>query len=120
MSSVFRFFLILLFIMMQVSLAVDYNGAEYRTKEGFVYGRFEVNYKSAQGTGILSTFFTYHDFTTSTNDWNEIDIEILSRYDNDIQTTTIVPRQTIYNSHSKLPFNPHTDFHTYGLRCLVC
>ena len=114
MSSVFRFFLILLFIMMQVSLAVDYNGAEYRTKEGFVYGRFEVNYKSAQGTGILSTFFTYHDFTTSTNDWNEIDIEILSRYDNDIQTTTIVPRQTIYNSHSKLPFNPHTDFHTYA------
>lgn len=98
----------------QVLPSKDYKGAELRTKEDFLYGRFEAHYKSAAGTGILSNFFIYHTFETGTADWNEVDIEILGRYDDDIQCTTIGPRQFIYNSHTTLPFNPHDGFHTYA------
>ena len=56
-----------------------YKGAEYRTKASYTYGRFETRMKSTQREGVLSSFFTYHEIVT-TNDWNEIDIEILGRY----------------------------------------
>jgi len=94
--------------------AKDYKGAELRTKESFLYGRFEVNYKAARGTGLLSNFFTYNDFEVCCNEWNEIDIEILGRYDDDVQTTTITPRQTIYNSHNRVDFAPFDVFNTYA------
>ena len=37
-------------------------GGELRTIESYLYGRFEVNMKSAEGNGYVSSFFTYHDF----------------------------------------------------------
>ena len=40
--------------------AQEYLGAELRTKESFLYGRFEARFKSAQGDGLVSSFFTYH------------------------------------------------------------
>lgn len=101
-------------VFMNMLPAKDYKGAEYRTIESFQYGRFEVRYKPPMGTGILATFFTYHDFTTSSADWNEVDIEILGRYQNDIQFTTITPYQKIHESHSFLNFNPAQDFHEYA------
>ncbi len=88
-------------------------GAELRTIENFTYGRFEVNYKSAPGSGVLSTFFTYHEIT-SLSEWNEIDIEILGRYSDDIQLTTIIPGQKFINSHTRLDYDPSMDFHTYA------
>ncbi|MCB9058314.1 MAG: family 16 glycosylhydrolase [Calditrichae bacterium] len=94
--------------------AQNYFGGELRTIDSFTYGRFEVKYKVARGTSVLSTFFTYNDFEKCCSEWNEIDIEILGRYSDDIQTTTIVPRQFTYNSHTKLDFDPAEDFHEYG------
>ncbi|MDZ7265395.1 MAG: family 16 glycosylhydrolase [candidate division KSB1 bacterium] len=94
-------------------LAKDYKGAEYRTKEAFLYGRFEVRYKPPKGDGFLASFFTYHEIT-STSAWNEIDFEILGRYDHDVQVTSIGPGQMIRNSHQWLPFNTHEDFHDYA------
>jgi hypothetical protein len=47
-------------------------------------------------------------------EWNEIDIEILGRYDNDIQFNPITPGQLNHVSHFRSPFNPASDFHTYG------
>lgn len=93
--------------------AKDYKGAEYRTKEAYIYGRFEARYKPPRGDGFLASFFTYHDITP-TSAWNEIDFEILGRYDHDVQVTSIGPGQMIRNSHQWVPFNTHEDFHDYA------
>ena len=104
----------LLIFIFSILSAKDYKGAELRTIDSYVYGRFEICYKSVRGAGALATFFSYHDFTTSTADWNEVDIEILGRYEDDLQFTTITPYQQIYNSHSYFNFNPADDYHVYA------
>ncbi len=95
-------------------LAKNYKGAEYRTIESFLYGRFEARYRPPAGTGALASFFTYHDFSSSSAEWNEIDFEILGRYNHVVQTTSIGPYQKIRASHQWVPFNTHDDFHTYA------
>jgi len=109
------FRIVLLFILPLSLLGQKpYRGAEYRTKEAFTYGRFEVRMKSAQLSGMLSSFFTYHEIS-SLNDWNEIDIEILGRYGDQVQFNTITPGQTNHVFSYTVPFNPHSDFHIYAI-----
>ena len=105
-------FIFLLFLTIN-SFAKDYKGAEYRTKESYIYGRFEARYKPPKGDGIISSFFTYHEIT-STKEWNEIDFEILGRYDHDVLVTSIGPGQKWRNSHQYVHFNTHDDFHNYA------
>jgi len=93
----------------------DYKGAEFRTKQSFLYGRFEVSMKSAAREGMLSSFFTYNDNMSSIDQWNEIDIEIMGRYDNDLQFNTITANQTSHVGRFPTPFSPHADFHTYAI-----
>ncbi len=93
--------------------AKNYKGAEYRTKQSFLYGRFETRYLPPAGSGFLASFFTFHDFE-STSEWNEIDFEILGRYNCSVQMTSIGPWQTIRPSHQWVAFNPHLDFHVYA------
>ncbi len=95
-------------------LAKDVKGAEFRTKQSFLYGRFEVSIKSANREGMLSSFFTYYDGGTGVADWNEIDIEIMGRYDDCIQFNTITPGQVNHVSSFPVPFSPHLDYHTYA------
>lgn len=106
-----------LFILMLCSSVIlsakIYKGAEYRTKASYTYGRFDVRLKSSYREGMLTSFFTYNDNYPAT-EWNEIDIEILGRYDNDIQFNPITPGQLNHVSHFRSPFNPASDFHTYG------
>lgn len=92
----------------------EFKGAELRTKATYTYGRFEVRMKSAQREGMLSSFFTYHEIS-NTSEWNEIDIEILGRYNDDVQFNTITPGQTNHVRHQFVNFNPHLDFHTYAI-----
>lgn len=94
--------------------AKNYKGAELRTRESYLYGRFEVRYKASAGDGHVSTFFTYNDIDP-TQSWNEIDIEIHGRYTDDVQITTITPRQMIHLRHQWVPFNPHVGFHVYAI-----
>jgi beta-glucanase (GH16 family) len=68
--------LLLLIIPFQI-YAKDFKGAEFRTKQSFLYGRFEVRMKSAFREGMLSSFFTFYEFSGGIEEWNEIDIEIL-------------------------------------------
>ncbi|WP_456406499.1 family 16 glycosylhydrolase [Caldithrix abyssi] len=91
-----------------------YRGAEYRTLETFTYGRFEVRMKSAPVSGMLSSFFTYHEIN-SIDEWNEIDIEILGRYNDQIQFNTITAGVTNHVYYQDVPFNPHQDFHLYAM-----
>jgi hypothetical protein len=92
-----------------------YKGAEYRTKQSYTYGRFEVSMKSAQREGMLSSFFTYYDGGGGSVNWNEIDIEILGRYSNEVQLNTITPGQTNHVRANMVNFNPALSFHTYAI-----
>ena len=93
-----------------------YFGGELRTKESYLYGRFEARLKSAQGDGLVSSFFTYQDeLINGAHIWNEIDIEILGRWDNIVSMNTITPGQS---SHLRESFvndlNAHSEFHDYA------
>lgn len=107
----------LLFLLLILSLngiAKDYKGAEIRTKESFLYGRFEVKMKSCEASGMLISFFTFYDDPSFVNNWNEIDIEILGRYSNEVQFNAIVGKHEMHEKRQVLNFNPHKDFHTYS------
>lgn len=92
-----------------------YSGAEYRTKVSCTYGRFEVRMKSASGSGMLTSFFTYHDsFPFSVSNWNEIDIEAMGRYSNETQFNTITPGRIDHVHRHAVKFNPHIAFHIFA------
>jgi hypothetical protein len=92
-----------------------YSGAEYRTKASYTYGRFEVRIKSAPGSGMLTSFFTYHDSSPfSVSNWNEIDIENMGRYSNETQFNTITPGRVDHVRRQAVKFNPHIAFHLYA------
>ena len=110
---------IILIITLQITITgKDLKGAEYRTKAAYLYGRFEVNLKSANRDGMLSSFFTYFDGTSTDpwdiSKWNEIDLEVMGRYDDNVQFNTITPNQINHVGHLPTAFSPHLDFHTYA------
>ncbi len=105
---------IFILLSFQLVYSKDYKGAEYRTKASFTYGRFEVKIKSADREGVLCSFFTYYDGTGGIDAWNEIDIEIMGRYNNEVQFNTITPGQVNHVRHQYLNFNPALEFHTYA------
>jgi len=110
----YKYIILIVFISTITVYAKNYKGAELRTKQAYLYGRFEVRYKASWGSGQTSTFFTYNDDYPNTP-WNEIDIEILGRYDDDVQFNTITNYQTNHLRHQFVSFNPGLDFHTYGI-----
>ena len=114
-STYFTLFLLLFFSDLTMANK-PYRGAEYRTIESVTYGRFEVKMKSAFGDGIVSSFFTYHDYDDWDNgqNWNEIDIEILGKDIDTIQFNTITPGQVDHVFSQQVQFNPHEEFYTYA------
>ena len=97
-------------------------GGELRTIDSYLYGRFEVNMKSVQGDGYVSSFFTYHDHwgDSDPDEWslltNEIDIEMTGNLNESIQFTTHHPGEPnswSYGEIVSVGFNPHLDFHDY-------
>lgn len=105
---------LLIIILQVISTARDFKGAEYRTKESFLYGRFEAKIKSPGKEGILCSLFTYYDGTGGISAWNEIDIEIMGRYNNQVQFNTITPNQINHVRHQCVDFDPSVDYHFYG------
>ena len=103
----------------QFSFSIECYGSEYRTIEDFTYGRFEVRMMTGQGDGTLASFFTYN--TNLENDvygnWNEIDIEILGKYNNYIQFTTHTPGNNnpiSFTHYEEVDYNIHQEFHVYA------
>ncbi|MDZ7269573.1 MAG: family 16 glycosylhydrolase [candidate division KSB1 bacterium] len=93
-----------------------YRGAELRTRTPITYGRCEVRMKSAAGSGVISSFFTFHDGSSNPlANWNEIDIEIPGRHQNQVQFNTITPGQVNHVFTSMTAFNPHAAFHVYAI-----
>jgi hypothetical protein len=95
--------------------AKTYKGAELRTVSAMQYGKFEVRMRSASAGGMLSSFFTYYDGSGLPANWNEIDIEILGRYDDQVQFNTITANETHHVQSVEVPFNPHDAFHVYAI-----
>ena len=87
--------------------AQNYRGAELRTKDDVLYGKFEVRFKPAQGDGLVSSFFTYNTDYGNTP-WNEIDIELLGRYDNVIDMNVITNTSHLRQHYNT--FNHHLEF----------
>ncbi len=109
-------FIAILILINGLLLSKEYKGAELRTISEYRYGRFEVNYKASHGSGQTSTFFTYHELgADGIQEWNELDIEILGRYHDDVQFNVITPGQVNHVHHQWVGFDPSVDFHTYAI-----
>ncbi len=106
--------IIVIFLLTNVLSAKTYKGAELRTPSTYLYGKFEVRMKSAAGSGLLSSFFTYYDGTGLPTNWNEIDIEIMGRFQDQEQFNVISPGQLNHVYTHTSPFNPHQAFHVYA------
>ena len=95
-----------------------YRGAEYRTIDTHLYGRFEIRMKSAFGSGTVSSFFTINDYwsegLSGTENWQEIDFEALGQYTNQFQTNVITAYETSHEQLHTLQYNPHVSFQTYA------
>jgi len=106
-------FLLLIFSQLSFVQAKDLKGAEYRTKEDYLYGRFEVRMKAPYREGMLASFFTY--WTGGEGIWNEIDVEIMGRYDDNVQFNTITPTQSgNHVGHYPMINAPNLDYHVYA------
>lgn len=94
-------------------VAVPYSGGEYRSKEFYGYGRYEVRMKAIKNDGIVSSFFTYTG-PSDGNPWDEIDIEILGKDTTKVQfnyfTNGVGGHEYMYD----LGFDASEDFHTYA------
>ncbi len=102
----------------QMSLGINqnstgYTGGEYRTKEYFGYGLYQVNMKPISNPGVVSSFFTYTGPGDGTK-WDEIDIEFPGYDTTKVQfnyyTDGVANHEYIYN----LGFDASKEFHTYG------
>ncbi len=115
-----RQFIKIIIILMGISIltAKPYRGGELRTINTYRYGRYEVRMKSAQGSGVVSSFFTYRDYWadgyTSSQHWNEIDLEWLGNHDDKVQTNLITQYEWNHEELIDVDFNPHEQFHTYA------
>ena len=109
-------YIFIVFFATNLIVSQQYFGGELRTKDSFLYGRFEARLKSAQGDGLVSSFFTYQDeLINGGHIWNEIDIEVLGRWSNIVNMNTITPGQSSHLRESLIKdLNAHSDFNDYA------
>jgi beta-glucanase (GH16 family) len=97
--------------------STKWSGGEYRTKDFYHYGKYEVSMKPIKNDGVVSSFFTYTG-PSDNNPWDEIDIEFLGK------DTTIVQFNYFTNGiggHEftyELGFDASEEFHVYGFEWL--
>lgn len=93
--------------------STPWSGAEYRTKDFFHYGMYEVKMKPIKNDGVVSSFFTYTGAADG-NPWDEIDIEFLGKDTTKVQfnyfTNGAGGHEYLYN----LGYDATSDFHVYG------
>lgn len=95
-----------------MSLKIDsdgrggYTGGEWRSKERFGYGLYQVNMKPIKNPGVVSSFFTYTG-PSEGKPWDEIDIEFLGK-----DTTKV---QFNYFTNGRGQKDEHVHLHNLGL-----
>jgi len=102
---------IIYYLLLSILLMGAERGAELRTLEPVLYGKFEARYKPAQGEGLVSSFFVYNDDTPNTP-WVEVDIELLGRFPRVVDMNTITNTSHLRTHFNH--FNTHLDFFEYG------
>jgi endo-1,3-1,4-beta-glycanase ExoK len=90
---------------------------EYATQDNtYGYGRIEARLKSANGTGLVTSLFTYFDADPSieveVND--EIDIEILGKDPTKLETNYYTDGDGDHSTVIDLGFDSSLDFHNYA------
>ena len=91
----------------------QYTGAEYRTKEYFGYGFYQVSMKPIKNDGVVSSFFTYTGPSDGTP-WDEIDIEFLGKDTTHVQFNYYVNGRGGHEKWYNLGFDASKSYHTYG------
>lgn len=90
-----------------------YSGAEFRSKDFYGYGMYEVVMKPIKNDGIVSSFFTYTG-PSDNNPWDEIDIEFLGKDTTKVQFNYFTDSKGNHEYLYDLGFDASEDFHTYG------
>ena len=105
-----------------MSLKIDsdghggYTGGEWRSKDRFGYGLYQVNMKPIKNPGVVSSFFTYTG-PSEGNPWDEIDIEFLGKDTTKVQFNYFTNGRGQNDEHvhlHNLGFDASQGFHTYG------
>ncbi len=94
-----------------------WSGGEYRTKEFFHYGKYEVKMKPIKNDGVVSSFFTYTG-PSDNNPWDEIDIEFLGKDTTKVQFNYFTNGVGEHEYVHELGFDASEEFHTYGFEWL--
>lgn len=92
---------------------IPYSGAEFRSKDFYGYGMYEVVMKPIKNDGVVSSFFTYTG-PTDNNPWDEIDIEFLGKDTTKVQFNYYTDGKGNHEYMYDLGFDASEDFHTYG------
>lgn len=90
-----------------------YSAAEYRSKDFYGYGRYEVSMKAIKNDGVVSSFFTYTG-PSDNNPWDEIDVEILGKDTTKVQFNYYTNGKGNHEFMYDLGFDASEDFHTYA------
>ena len=92
---------------------VPYSGGEFRSREFYGYGRYEVSMKAIKNDGVVSSFFTYTG-PSDNNPWDEIDVEILGKDTTKVQFNYFTNSVGNHEYMHDLGFDASEDFHTYA------
>lgn len=92
---------------------VPYSGGEFRSKDFYGYGRYEVSMKAIKNDGVISSFFTYTG-PSDNNPWDEIDVEILGKDTTKVQFNYYTDGKGEHEYMHELGFDASEDFHTYA------
>lgn len=92
---------------------IPYSGGEFRSKDFYGYGLYEVNMKAIKNDGVVSSFFTYTG-PSDNNPWDEIDVEILGKDTSKVQFNYFTDSKGNHEYLYELGFDASEDFHTYA------
>ena len=103
---------------------MDYNGAELRTTGIYGYGYYEVRMKPCKASGTNSSFFLYTRDDDHNIEWNEVDIEFITKDMGDGRGLRSIPQFNFFIDnagqgheflYTDLEFDASTAFHVYGI-----
>ena len=92
---------------------IPYSGGEFRSKDFYGYGKYEVSMKPIKNDGVVSSFFTYTG-PSDNNPWDEIDIEFLGKDTTKVQFNYYRDGKGGHEYLYDLGFDASESFHTYG------
>ena len=92
---------------------IPYSGAEFRSKDFYGYGLYEVSMKPIKNDGVVSSFFTYTG-PSDGNPWDEIDIEFLGKDTTQVQFNYFTDGKGGHEYLYDLGFDATEEFHTYA------